>query len=56
MGTYAVYSDKPFKSNGKIHRKRKWNPVLDQNRELIKNSDFIIDEKNQKIIILKCNL
>lgn len=53
MGAYAVYSDKPFISNGKIVKKRKRNSVVDKNCELLKNSRLVIDEKKQKIIILK---
>lgn len=53
MGAYAVYSDKPFKSNGKLIRKRKRNSFLDKNMELVKNAGFIIDEKEQKVIVVK---
>lgn len=52
MGAYAIYSDKPFRTNGKIQTKRKRGRI-DDLMELIKDSHIVIDEKNQTFDIIK---
>ena len=52
MGAYAIYSDKPFRTNGKIQTRRKRGHI-DDLMELIKDSHIVIDEKNQTFDIIK---
>lgn len=52
MGAYAIYSDKPFRTNGEIKTKRKRGRI-DDLMELIKDSHIEIDEKNQTFEIVK---
>ena len=52
MGAYAIYSDKPFRTNGKIQTRRKRGRI-DDLMELIKDSHIVIDEKNQTFDIIK---
>lgn len=52
MGAYAIYSNKPFRTNGKIQTRRKRGRI-DDLMELIKDSHIVIDEKNQTFDIIK---
>ncbi len=52
MGAYAIYSDRPFRTNGKIQTRRKRGRI-DDLMELIKDSHIVIDEKNQTFDIIK---
>lgn len=52
MGAYAVYSDKSFKSNGKINTKRK-RGAIDRNMELVKNAHLVFNHDTQTIEVIK---
>jgi hypothetical protein len=52
MGAYATYSNKSFKSNGKINMKRK-RGTLDRNMELVKNAHIVFKHDTQTIEVIK---
>lgn len=52
MGAYATYSNKPFKSNGKINMKRK-RGALDRNMELVKNARIVFKHDTKTIEVIK---
>lgn len=48
MGTYAIFSGKPFVVKGELQKKRK-KGVLDANMELLKNCKITVDTDRKTI-------
>ena len=52
MGAYAIYSDKPFRTNGKIQTKRKRGRI-DDLMEMVKGAYLETDKKTGDIKLMR---